>query len=41
MYDPSVHDYSEDKPIWCEIIPDHFVDGNQAELEQYEKEING
>ncbi len=41
VYDPSVHDYSEDKPIWCEIIPDHFVYGNQAELEQYEKEING
>ena len=40
VYDPSVHDYSEDKPIWCEIIPDHFVYGNQAELEQYEKEIN-
>ncbi len=40
VYDPSVHDYSEDKPIWCEIIPDHFVYGNQAELEKYEKEIN-
>ena len=39
VYDPSIHDYSEDKPIWCEIIPDHFVYGNQAELEQYSKEL--
>ena len=39
VYDPSQHDYTTDKPIWCEIIPDHFVYGNQAELEQYEKEI--
>ena len=39
MYDPSQHDYTTDKPIWCEIIPDHFVYGNQAELEKYSKEI--
>ena len=39
VYDPSQHDYTTDKPIWCEIIPDHFVYGNQAELEQYSKEI--
>ena len=39
VYDPSMHDYSEDKPIWCEIIPEHFVYGNQAELAQYEQEI--
>ena len=39
VYDPSIHDYSEDKPIWCEIIPDHFVYGNQAELEAYSKEL--
>ena len=39
VYDPSQHDYPTDKPIWCEIIPDHFVYGNQAELEKYSKEI--
>ena len=39
VYDPSQHDYTTDKPIWCEIIPDHFVYGNQAELEKYSKEI--
>ncbi len=35
VYDPSVHDYTEDKPVWCEILPGHFVFGNSAELESY------
>ena len=39
VYDPAMHDYTVDKPIWCEIIPDHFVYGNQAELEKYSQEI--
>ena len=39
VYDPSVHDYSVDKPVWEEILPGHFVYGNQKELEQYRKEI--
>jgi len=39
VYDPSIHDYSVDKPIWEEILPGHFVYGNQKELEQYRKEI--
>lgn len=39
VYDPSVHDYSVDKPVWEEIKPGHFVYGNQRELEQYRKEI--
>ena len=39
VYDPSVHDYSVDKPIWCEIVPDHFVYGNERELDQYRKEL--
>lgn len=34
VYDPSVHDYSVDKPIWEEILPGHFVYGNQRELDQ-------
>lgn len=39
VYDPSVHDYSVDKPVWEEIKEGHFVYGNQRELEQYRKEI--
>jgi oligopeptide transport system ATP-binding protein len=39
VYDPSVHDYSVDKPIWEEIIKGHFIYGNQRELEQYRREI--
>ncbi len=39
VYDPSVHDYSVDKPVWEGILPEHFVYGNQKELDQYRKEI--
>ena len=39
MYDPSVHDYSVDKPTWCEILPDHFVYGNERELDGYREQI--
>ena len=39
VYDPSCHDYSVDGPVWEEILPGHFVYGNQKELEQYRKEI--
>ena len=39
VYDPSIHDYSTDKPVWEEILPGHFVWGNQKELEQYRAEI--
>ena len=39
VYDPSVHDYSVDKPVWEEIIEGHFIYGNQRELERYRKEI--
>ena len=39
VYDPSVHDYSVDKPVWTELIPDHFVYGNERELDQYRKEL--
>ena len=35
VYDPSMHDYSVDKPVWTEIEPGHFVLGNQKELEEY------
>lgn len=39
VYDPNMHDYSKDKPVWEEILGGHFVYGNQAELEQYRREI--
>jgi len=39
VYDPSVHDYSFNRPIWAEILEGHFVYGNQRELEQYRREI--
>ncbi len=39
VYDPSVHDYRTDKPIWCEIKPGHYVYGNERELDSYRKEL--
>ena len=39
VYDPSIHDYSIDQPVWEEILPGHFVYGNQKELEGYRREI--
>ena len=39
VYDPAIHDYSVDKPVWEEISAGHFVYGNRKELEQYRKEI--
>ena len=38
-YDPSIHDYSVDQPVWTELVPGHFVLGNQKELEKYRKEL--
>lgn len=39
IYDPSVHDYSVDKPVWGEICPGHFVLGNQSERDGYLREL--
>ena len=39
VYDPSVHHYESDKPVWEEILPDHFIYGNQPELDGYRKEL--
>ena len=36
-YDPSIHDYSEDKPELVDIGHNHWVYGNKAELESYIK----
>ena len=39
VYDRSMHDYSQDGPVWEEILPGHFVWGNQKELAGYREEI--
>ena len=39
VYDPSMHDYSTDKPVWEEIKEGHFVYGNQKKLAEYRKEL--
>jgi len=41
VYNPSVHDYSVDKPFWKEIIPGHFVYGNRREMEEYQQKAGG
>jgi len=38
-YDPSTHDYSEDKPKLHEIKKGHFVLANNKELEEYKKTL--
>ncbi len=38
-YDPSVHDYSMDKPELHEIKEGHFIYANEAELKAYKEEI--
>ncbi|MBQ9309158.1 MAG: ABC transporter ATP-binding protein [Clostridia bacterium] len=40
VYDPSIHDYSVDQPVWSELLPGHFVYGNARELDGYRKEFN-
>ncbi|MBR5731176.1 MAG: ABC transporter ATP-binding protein [Firmicutes bacterium] len=34
-YDPSIHDYSEDKPEMVDIGNKHFIYGNKKEIEEY------
>ena len=34
-YDPTIHDYSEDKPELVDIGNNHFVFGNKKEIEEY------
>lgn len=36
-YDPSIHDYSEDKPEFVCIGHDHWVYGNKKEIEEYKE----
>lgn len=35
IYDPSMHDYSQDKPEFVCIGHDHYVYGNKKEIEEY------
>ena len=37
IYDEGMHDYSEDKPVWEELEPGHFVLGNSQELSGYQE----
>ena len=39
VYDPSVHDYREDKPAWTEILPGHFVYANKKECDEYRRAL--
>lgn len=34
-YDPSIHDYSEDKPKMVDVGHNHFVFGNEKEIQEY------
>lgn len=36
-YDPSIHDYSTDKPEFVNIGHDHYVYGNKKEIAEYKK----
>ena len=39
IYDPRMHDYSVDKPIWIELEEGHFVLGNQKEIGEYRERL--
>ncbi|SDW46782.1 ATP-binding cassette domain-containing protein [Tepidimicrobium xylanilyticum] len=39
VYDPSCHNYDNNPPKWIEIEPEHFVLGNDEELEGYKKRL--
>ena len=39
VYDPNMHNYSVDKPVWCEIESGHFILANNPEIEKYKKQL--
>lgn len=39
IYDPSIHDYSVDKPSLREIKPGHWIYANEEEFEKYKKQL--
>lgn len=41
IYDPAIHDYSEDKPTWQEVRPGHYVFANQREAGDYKRMYEG
>jgi len=40
VYDPSQHQYEDDKPSWVEVEPGHMVWANKQEVENYRKILN-
>lgn len=36
VYDPSVHHYEQDPPVFTEIEPEHFILANKKELKEYQ-----
>jgi oligopeptide transport system ATP-binding protein len=41
IYDPAIHDYSEDKPTWQEVRPGHYVLANKREAGDYKRMYEG
>ncbi|QIK57730.1 ABC transporter ATP-binding protein [Erysipelothrix sp. HDW6A] len=39
IYNPAVHDYSQEKPSFVEIKPGHFVWANSVEIEKYKTRL--
>jgi len=37
IYDPKMHNYTVDKPSWCEVEPEHYVLANKSELAEYKE----
>ena len=40
VYDPSMHHYEEDAPVWTELLPGHYVLANQEEISAYKAKLN-
>jgi len=40
VYDPKMHNYANDPPVWVEIEPSHFVLGNREELSAYRERLS-
>ena len=39
VYDPSIHNYTVDKPRWVEIRPKHYITCNEHELAEYQERL--
>jgi oligopeptide transport system ATP-binding protein len=39
IYDPEIHDYLDDPPVWVEVVPGHFVYANGKELAAYTRRL--